>query len=86
MNKNRNWDITFSLTLTAIFMSWGIYMMFNGKYGVGVDGFTQQYTATGGELFLLVGLIFLLTTYYSLSPYSKIRNFFNSRKRKPPSK
>jgi len=50
-------------------------MMVYKLVAVGVNSRTLSPSGVGGELLILVGLIFLVVAYYSLSPFSKIRQF-----------
>ena len=53
-------------------------MMAAGKVIAGIDGRTQQFSTTGGELIILVALIFLIVSYNTLSPFGSIRTFISS--------
>ncbi len=46
---------------------------------VGINSRTLQRSGLGGGLLIFVGLIFLIVTYYSFSPFGKIRNLFQHR-------
>ena len=48
--------------------------------GVGRDWYTLLPTAAGGHYLILFGIIFLLLSYVTLSPFSNIRAFFEGRK------
>ena len=54
----------------------GITMLSKDLVGVGINSRTQSFSAVGGPLFIFVGFIFLAVGYYGLSPYSRIRRFF----------
>jgi len=57
----------------------GIYMLINDVIGVGRHYLTQQPSVLGGWLVIFVGVLILVIGYFSLSPFSKIRNFFKKR-------
>jgi Zn-dependent protease with chaperone function len=79
MNKKKEsdfWNYSPFLALAIMFILWGMYMIINENYGSSIDSWSLQYTATGGELLILLGVIFLIVAYYSLSPFSKVREFF----------
>ena len=64
-----------------IFTGFGIYLIIRNKYTIGIDHLTQKGTATSGHYFLLFGLIFFVVAYFTLSPYSKVRGFFENRRK-----
>lgn len=51
-------------------------MIAKNLYAYNVRARYGSYSATGGHLIILVGIIFLIVSYFSLSPFSKIRKFF----------
>src|SRR5688500_12216458 len=61
--------------LSLLFIGVGLYLLTNNLVIVGTDARYHQPTANGGEIFLLGGLIFLLVTYFSLSPFSRARQW-----------
>ena len=68
-----------------ISISFGIWMIYNDKVGIGTHGLSQQQTGSGGELLILIGILFLVVTYFTLSPFSLIRKFIDklfSRKKR----
>ncbi len=44
-------------------------------YKVGKHYLTQQQTSVGGYFVIFISLITILVGYYSLSPFSKLREF-----------
>jgi len=56
-------------------------MVYNGKYSKGYDHYVEQETGAGGEYFIVMGILLLIISYLSLSPFGLIRRFFE-RKRK----
>ena len=58
------------------FIICGIIMLSKDLVGIGINSRTQSFSAVGGPLFILIGFIFLAVGYYGLSPYSRIRRFF----------
>lgn len=83
---------TISLFLIAIFLIiWGVKMVVKNLVAVGVNSRTLSLSGFGGEYLILFGLIFLVVSYYSLSPLGKIRQFLegnlnNRRKSKDKQK
>ena len=51
-------------------------MLSKDLVGVGINSRNQSFSAVGGPLFIFIGFIFLGVGYYGLSPYSRIRRFF----------
>jgi len=77
--KRDCWSFIALLSGSLMLIIWGIIMLFNDLVGVGKHYLTQQLTAGGGWLLILLGVIMLFPTYYSLSPYSKIRRFIEDK-------
>lgn len=61
--------------LAVVSIIWGIKMIVYNLVVVGVNSRTLSSSGFGGELLILLGLILLVVAYYSLSPFSKIRQF-----------
>jgi len=80
--KHDPWNYLPSLLGTLLSFFAGIYMYLNKKIGYGIDGITGQLTSGGHQLLFLISLILAVVTYYSFSPFSKIRNLFKKRKKK----
>lgn len=61
-------------------------MLVNNLSVYGINRRTLMVSGYGGHLIILIGIISLIVTYYSLSPFSKVRNidfnFFNRRRRR----
>ncbi|MEQ8682220.1 MAG: hypothetical protein RID25_20820 [Cyclobacteriaceae bacterium] len=76
--EKQNWDFIFYFFLSILLLLCGIYMLAAGKVIAGVDGLTQQFSATGGELIILMAIIFLVVSYNALSPFGPIRTFITS--------
>ena len=77
--KHNHWNYIPTLLGAILFIVWGIIMLVNDWVGVGAHYLTQQPTAGGGWLLILIGVILLVISYSSLSPFSKIRKFFEDR-------
>lgn len=75
--KEWNWDFIGSFLLSVLFFAVGLYLILNDKYMVGSHSKTQQYTAQGGEICILIGVIMLFVTYFTLHPFGKIRSFID---------
>ena len=83
MAKKNNNLFLFPLAVSVLFILMGGAMVVKGLVAYGVNSRTLKMSGLGGHLFILVGVIFLIVTYYSLSPFSRIRNInFNFFKRK----
>lgn len=61
--------------LAVVLIICGIKMIVYKLGAVGVNSRTLAPSGFGGELLILLGLILLVVAYYSLSPFSKIRQF-----------
>ena len=83
MAKKSNNLFLFPLAVSVFFILMGGAMVVKGLVAYGVNSRTLKMSGLGGHLFILIGVIFLIVTYYSLSPFSRIRNInFNIFKRK----
>lgn len=83
MAKKNNNLFLFPLAVSVLFILMGGAMVVKGLVAYGVNSRTLKMSGLGGHLFILIGVIFLIVTYYSLSPFSRIRNInFNFFKRK----
>lgn len=80
-HKTKFMDFFPTLLLAVIFILSGVFMIVNNVVAVGINSRTLQSSAIGGWLLIFIGLIFLVVTYYSFSPFSKIRNLFEHRKK-----
>ena len=81
MAKKNNNLFLFPLAVSVLFILMGGAMVVKGLVAYGVNSRTLKMSGLGGHLF--IGVIFLIVTYYSLSPFSRIRNInFNFFKRK----
>ena len=79
--KRRGRDTGFLpfLLLAVLFILGGVTMEVKNQVAVGFSSRTKQFTAVGGYLLIFIGSVFLIVSYYSLSPNSKIREFFEGR-------
>ncbi len=71
-----------TLVLGVGFVCWGVVMIAKGQVVVGTSSRTLQTNAYGGHLLIFFGVVFLYITWASLSPYSKIKRFFERRRKK----
>lgn len=60
----------------VFFIGCGIAMIVKDLAAIGINSRTQSLSGFGGQLLILIGFIFLVVGYYGLSPYSKVRQFF----------
>lgn len=79
--KKINWN-TLALLLSAIasFII-ALYLILGNLVATGSNLRGLQPTAKGGEYFIFIGLFFLIATYYSLSPFSRLRQFIEGKTR-----
>ena len=75
MMKSSKTDLFVFLTLALQFIIGGIIMLSKDLVAVGVNSRTLSVSGFGGHLLILIGCIFLIVAYYTLSPFSKIRRF-----------
>jgi choline-glycine betaine transporter len=70
-------------TLVAAFICLvsGIWMLVNNKVAVGIHSRTFSASGYGGHFLILASLIFFVVAYFTLSPFSKIRRFFEEGKK-----
>lgn len=80
--KTKFADVFPTLLLALLFIVAGVVMIVNNMVAVGINSRTLQRSGFGGYLLIFIGLIFLVITYYSFSPFSKVRNLFEPRKKK----
>lgn len=76
-DKDHIWGIIGATIFSIFLIGWGIYMLVSGKYAKGYDHYVQQETGAGGEYYILIGVILIVITYFTLSPFGKIRRFFD---------
>ena len=72
-------DIVVDLIFAASFILSGVYLLVNRLVVGGTYARNNQVTGFGGWFLILFGVIFLIIAYYSLSPFSKIRQFFERK-------
>jgi hypothetical protein len=86
MSKKHNILFIFPLLLSVLFILLGGAMIVKELTAYGVNSRTLKLSGLGGHLLILIGVIFLIVTYFSLSPYSWIRNidfkFFNKKRKR----
>src|SRR5688572_12700589 len=73
------WRYLPTLILSLLFIGVGLYLLMGNLIVVGTDARYPQATANGGEIFLIVGLIFLIVTYFTLSPFSRLRQLIEGK-------
>ncbi|WP_158858911.1 hypothetical protein [Lunatibacter salilacus] len=84
--SNKNETFVFPLIMSIMFILIGGAMILKGMVGIGVNSRTKMVSGYGGHLLILAGIIFLVVTYYSISPFSKFRNLgkmFTKRRKHP---
>lgn len=74
--KSRFLNVTERFLPIALMICFLIYMLVRGLAVAGVSGRALQKTGFGGHLVIFLGVVFLVVAYYSLSPFSKVRRFF----------
>ena len=80
--KENPWSYFPILLLAVVFISLGIIMIANDLYGVGFREEYNSYSAISGHYLVLAGVLFLIITYFCLSPFNKIRMFVEGGLRK----
>lgn len=81
--KGSNHLFIILLTVSILLLLTGGVMLVNNLSVYGINRRTLMVSGYGGHLIILIGIISLIVTYYSLSPFSKIRNVdFNFFKKK----
>ena len=68
----------FVLAISLFFLTIGIRMLVKNIVTVG-KSWNMEGSVLGGPIFIFLGLIFLFVFYTSLSPFSRIRQFFEGR-------
>lgn len=74
--------VLFQFAIAIVFIGSGIFMLIRNLVIGGVYARTNQITGFGGWFLILFGLVFLVVAYFSLSPFSPIREFFEGDKSK----
>jgi hypothetical protein len=82
MMKSSKPDLFVFLTLALQCIIGGIIMISKDLVAVGVNSRTLSVSGFGGHLLILGGCIFLVVAYYTLSPFSKIRSYFEGGTKK----
>jgi hypothetical protein len=62
------------LTVSILLLLTGGVMLVDNLLVYGINRRTLMVSGYGGHLIIMIGIISLIVTYYSLSPFSKIRN------------
>lgn len=60
----------------------GLLMVINKLSIVGLDYYTKLGNVTSGYFLIIIGIVIVAVGYYSLSPFGKIRKFFEEGKPK----
>ena len=77
--KKIKWESLLCFSIAIIMILLGILMIVLDHVISGKHYLTQQNSTIGGVSIILIGIIILIVGYYSLSPFSKIREFFEGR-------
>jgi hypothetical protein len=81
--KGSNHLFIILLTVSILILLTGGVMLVNHLSVYGINRRTLMVSGYSGHLIILVGIISLIVTYYSASPFSKVRNIdFNLFKKK----
>ncbi|MEM9832382.1 MAG: hypothetical protein AAF944_17250 [Bacteroidota bacterium] len=79
MKSKGNFEsILVSLGFSLFFLVVGVKMIVEDKVAFGYNRALQP-SGYGGHLLIIAGIIFLVVTYFSLSPFSKFRQFFEGK-------
>jgi len=82
LNHNKgNRSALFYLVIGLLLVGSGILMLAFDIVKIGRHYLTQQQGTIGGTIVIFIGLLIVLVGYFSLSPVSKIREFFEGKSR-----
>ena len=82
MKNYKGNGLVFLFLITGVLLiSTGALMLFFDIVNVGRSLLTQQQGTIGGTIVIFAGLLILIVGYFSLSPFSKIREFFEGKSR-----
>lgn len=86
MSKKGNNQLSIILfVVSSLLLLTGVVMLVNNLSAYGVNRRTLMVSGYGGHLIILISITSFIVAYYSLSPFSKIRNidfnFFNRKKK-----
>jgi hypothetical protein len=84
--KKSSYGYVIPLFYGLLFIVGGIFMIAKNRVAFGINSRTLSLSGFGGHLLILIGCIFLVVAYYSLSPFSKTRKFFEGGLGKEKSK
>ncbi|WOK09627.1 hypothetical protein RT717_13355 [Imperialibacter roseus] len=73
--KNNNSGFWAFLLVATCITAYGIWMIVTNRVAAGSHSKTLQPTGFGGHLLLFLGVVFYIVAYFSLSPFSKLREF-----------
>jgi len=79
-NTNKNYDFLSMLLVSLLLISTGVVMIIRNLAAVGMNSRSLQPSGFGGHYLILIGIIFMVVAYYSLSPFSKLRSFFSGNR------
>jgi hypothetical protein len=80
--KDSKWSFMPTLLLSMLLIIAGVIMIIKKVVGVGFRAMYAKASGAGGELFIFVGIILLVVTYFSISPFSKFRQLFEGSTRR----
>lgn len=80
--KDSKWSFMPTLLLSMLLIIAGVIMIIEKMVGVGFRAMYAKTSGAGGELFIFVGIILLVVTYFSISPFSKFRQLFEGSTRR----
>lgn len=78
--KTDGWSALAGFIIALAMTSVGVWMIAEDKVGAGLNWLTMQPTGTGGELLIFVGIMLFVVAYLSLSPFGRIRSFFERKR------
>lgn len=76
---DRKYGMATILLSGLVLIGWGIYRVIYNVVGAGFNGQTQELSAAGGEYLILMGAVCIIVWYFSLSPFSKIKQLFKKK-------
>lgn len=74
--KTKLSDVFFQFIVALMLILSGVFLLIKKLVVGGIYSRNNQETGFGGWLLILFGVILLVVAYYTLSPFSKIRQFF----------
>jgi phosphotransferase system glucose/maltose/N-acetylglucosamine-specific IIC component len=75
LENKRSGEVLY-LVISILLSISGLTMLIGDKAVLGIDYLTQLPSGYSGYFLILIGTIFFVIYYFTLSPFSRIRKFF----------